>query len=485
MLGGWPNQRLARNLARSTIEGRGKRVRAFAACDAFPWHGLTRWSTSGSVISSGSGLKHSTMRSFSEAVPGVVPTSPTRSRVVGASKAVRHAPDPGGDRVEHRRARPGHEADPASGPSPRGAAGFFDHADERSNRIRGPGRKGWLPAFRDARCSRPPTRSGCAQRDSDAGRRRLRTNPRGPGVRRLRGPGGPATARPRRARRPSAAACWPSGTGPRHDREWITEVRPLFGSRGEPGAWPSERGRRLGVQRLDSRFGAYRDELGLDGRGWISTRYAGHVTHLSRTAGTRGSSSTRSATNTPPPQPSTPAFRPTSAPAPCGGPWTPPPGGTARPEGTSMTANAQISYRWRLRELMATRGMFTVGELVPLLIERGITCPPPRSTAWSPAPPNDCPCPFWPRSATSSTSPPPTSFRPRPRRSRPAKPPPVTSASPTLPRSGRGGPGSGPRTDTWWSVDASASGTRTCSAPAAAEGSGWPRTGSRLRATCA
>lgn len=33
----------------------------------------------------------------------------------------------------------------------------------------------------------------------------------------------------------------------------------------------------------------------------------------------------------------------------------------------------QISYRWRLRELMAARGMFTVAELMPHLTERGIT----------------------------------------------------------------------------------------------------------------
>ncbi|SCF72174.1 hypothetical protein GA0115254_11309 [Streptomyces sp. Ncost-T10-10d] len=33
----------------------------------------------------------------------------------------------------------------------------------------------------------------------------------------------------------------------------------------------------------------------------------------------------------------------------------------------------QINYRWRLRELMATRGMFTVTELIPHLTERGIT----------------------------------------------------------------------------------------------------------------
>ncbi|MGW7754479.1 helix-turn-helix domain-containing protein [Streptomyces violaceusniger] len=33
----------------------------------------------------------------------------------------------------------------------------------------------------------------------------------------------------------------------------------------------------------------------------------------------------------------------------------------------------RISYRWRLRELMAAHGMFTVTELMPHLAERGIT----------------------------------------------------------------------------------------------------------------
>jgi DNA-binding Xre family transcriptional regulator len=31
-----------------------------------------------------------------------------------------------------------------------------------------------------------------------------------------------------------------------------------------------------------------------------------------------------------------------------------------------------VSYRWRLRELMASAGMFSTTELVPLLAERGI-----------------------------------------------------------------------------------------------------------------
>jgi DNA-binding Xre family transcriptional regulator len=37
-----------------------------------------------------------------------------------------------------------------------------------------------------------------------------------------------------------------------------------------------------------------------------------------------------------------------------------------------MTAKRQVSYRWRLREIMASHGMFTVNELIPLLTERGI-----------------------------------------------------------------------------------------------------------------
>lgn len=53
----------------------------------------------------------------------------------------------------------------------------------------------------------------------------------------------------------------------------------------------------------------------------------------------------------------------------------------------------QISYRWRLRELMAARGMFTVAELMPHLTERGITLSsPPRSTVCSPEPRNGRPC---------------------------------------------------------------------------------------------
>ena len=62
--------------------------------------------------------------------------------------------------------------------------------------------------------------------------------------------------------------------------EWFTEVRPLFGADGNPAAWPSERGPRIGCQRLNSRFIAYRQAPGLDdGLDFRSFRRS-YVTHL-------------------------------------------------------------------------------------------------------------------------------------------------------------------------------------------------------------
>ena len=37
-----------------------------------------------------------------------------------------------------------------------------------------------------------------------------------------------------------------------------------------------------------------------------------------------------------------------------------------------MRTRRHVSYQWRLRQVMAERGIFTATELVPLLVERGI-----------------------------------------------------------------------------------------------------------------
>lgn len=38
-----------------------------------------------------------------------------------------------------------------------------------------------------------------------------------------------------------------------------------------------------------------------------------------------------------------------------------------------MSRRRHVSYQWRLREIMASRGLFTTTHLAPLLAERGIT----------------------------------------------------------------------------------------------------------------
>jgi DNA-binding Xre family transcriptional regulator len=38
-----------------------------------------------------------------------------------------------------------------------------------------------------------------------------------------------------------------------------------------------------------------------------------------------------------------------------------------------MKLRRRVAYQWRLREVMATRGLFATTELVPLLAERGIS----------------------------------------------------------------------------------------------------------------
>jgi hypothetical protein len=62
--------------------------------------------------------------------------------------------------------------------------------------------------------------------------------------------------------------------------EWFTEIRLLFGADGNPAAWPSERGLRIGCQRLNSRFIAYRQALGLDDGLDLHSLRRPCVTHL-------------------------------------------------------------------------------------------------------------------------------------------------------------------------------------------------------------
>ena len=67
-----------------------------------------------------------------------------------------------------------------------------------------------------------------------------------------------------------------------------------------------------------------------------------------------------------------------------------------------------VSYQWRLREVMAAHGMFATTDLVPLLSERGIELSASQVHRLVTGTRNGCPCRCSRRCATSSRSPPPT-----------------------------------------------------------------------------
>lgn len=142
---------------------------------------------------------------------------------------------------------------------------FFDYADEQVVRVRGKGRKGWLPTFRDATLFKTAYGYGLRRNETrmlnevDFG-----PNPHG----REFGDYGTLMVRHGKAKkgsppkRRSVLTVWL--WTPVVIEEWVTEVRPGMRHAHGPALWPSERGLRVGLQRLDSRFAAYRDALGLD-----------------------------------------------------------------------------------------------------------------------------------------------------------------------------------------------------------------------------
>lgn len=158
---------------------------------------------------------------------------------------------------------------------------FFAHCDEQVARIRGFGRKGWLPAFRDATLFKTAYAFGLRRNETrmlDAAD--FARNPHGGefgdyGLCRVRF-GKAKKGSPPKQRSVLSVWAW---TAEVLD-EWFSEIRPLFGVDANPAAWPSERGMWVGCQRLNSRFAAYRQTLGMDaGLDFHSLRRS-YVTHL-------------------------------------------------------------------------------------------------------------------------------------------------------------------------------------------------------------
>ncbi|RJQ66147.1 site-specific integrase [Pseudonocardiaceae bacterium YIM PH 21723] len=286
MLKGFANQQLARNLARGTVEGRENTVKAFSAyTNAFPW----QWSAA--MVDEWLGdlrslrdLKRSTVRSYSEAIRSFCHFATDPAYEWSATCEDRFGTHP--IQIVHEWNTAVHVQANEGDPKKRAFTkkelhDFFAHADEQVALIRSRGRKGWLPAFRDATLFKVAYAYGLRRNETrmlDAAD--FARNIAGPefgefGLCRVRF-GKAKKGSPPKQR--SVMTVW-DWTRDVLD-EWFTEVRPWFGADDNPAAWPSERGLRVGCQRLNSRFIAYRTELGLDdGLDFHGLRRS-YVTHL-------------------------------------------------------------------------------------------------------------------------------------------------------------------------------------------------------------
>lgn len=155
MLDGWRNQQLARNLALSTIEQRMSRLRAFFVhAGTYPWEWLPQHADEwfGDLRSVRS-VAHSTMRSYQDALRSFCAYASDPAYDWTAECEQRFGTHP--VQIVHEWNSAVHVQDNESRPAKRAFTidelqQFFDYADEQVTRARDSGRKGWLPAFRDA-----------------------------------------------------------------------------------------------------------------------------------------------------------------------------------------------------------------------------------------------------------------------------------------------------------------------------------------------
>jgi integrase/recombinase XerC len=287
MLDGWADQQLARNLAASTIEKRASAVRAFAAhANAEPWEWtaqmLDEWLGD---LRGVKGLARSTIRNYSLSASGFCQYLTDPAYGWAGECEARFGTHP--VQVVHEWNTAVHVQDNEARPAKRAFTveelqAFFDFADDQAIRVSGQGRKGWLPLFRDATLFKVAYAFGLRRNEArmlDTGD--FGTNPHagefgGYGLCRVRFGKAKKGSPPKRR---SVLNVWP--WLPDILAQWTEEARPqMRRSSGTKALWPSERDDRIGLQRMNSRFHAYRLALGLDdGIDFHSLRRS-YVTHL-------------------------------------------------------------------------------------------------------------------------------------------------------------------------------------------------------------
>lgn len=287
MFDGWRRQQLARNLAFGTIESRERLVRRFLAhSNEMPW----RW-TVGHVdeffgdLRSEHGLRRSSIQSYQNALRlfcGYL-VDPAYGWDRACEELFGDHPTQvcfEWNTAEHVQVNEQHPSKRAF--THEELQAFFDHADAEVGRTRELGRKGQLPALRDAVLFKAAYAWGLRRREV----RRLQTVDfeRNPHAREF-GRFGAVNIRWGKAQKGSA----PKRRTVLTVFDWSSEVVDHWVREGLPrlqaevaglDLFPSERGTLVSESALNARFRRYRDELGLDRGLDLHSFRRSYVTHL-------------------------------------------------------------------------------------------------------------------------------------------------------------------------------------------------------------
>lgn len=270
MVAGWVMQQKSRLLAGTTIEARVRMVRRFQEfCDEYPWRwraqDVEQWTAK---LTSGERRRsHATIRNYQNVLALFM-----EYLVDGRYGWVAECEERFGDhpvQICHEWNTADHLADYEGAPgrrpfTRRELQDLFDYADERVGEVRRRGRKGWLPAFRDAALFKVMYAWGLRRREAamlDVGD--FSVNGAAPelgGLGMLRVRYGKASrGSPPRRRNVLTVMPWAAEVV----EEYLAEVRPCYGVDGHPALWLTERGGRIALRHVNERFAEYREAVGL------------------------------------------------------------------------------------------------------------------------------------------------------------------------------------------------------------------------------